>query len=469
MLKNNFSYQNYIFFFNLFALTFYYYIYNILSLNYFVLFNLILLLINLKFCFEYIANFSNNLKKLNSYFKIFLIFVIIITIINFSSLILNVNNFKIKNIYELYRLKIISPEILIFPLGFFSLFYFSFYKNKKKLFNKSINFFLILIIFIYSLALIKNVLFPEDWQKNWANPLLELSLINDYFSSKLQHAYIFFVLFSYYCINYLKEKNKLKENIIIAYSLFLLIIINSKMFYAFFGIFMIYFFLFELIKKKSIIKFFQISIFLVIFFSLFINLMNLKNPNQKMMQTIFDNIYTKFFYEFNYFKIKQNNNEVILFIKNLRKVKNDQDAVYFFNSSEERSIRIDYCKKNVPFFNKNMASIIGKSKYSINEKKIISNKPNNSNLDLNDLEFINCESTFFQYYNKYGTIIIVLFFLTFVILIIFLMISKFKLLNIMFMLIYFLMFRYHHVFFNTVFFVHLLIIYNLNDNKKLNI
>ena len=322
--------------------------------------------------------------------------------------------------------------------------------SHKKFINKTINFFFLFALILYSIALIDLIFDLSNKTLRFGRPIIFLSFFKDYYSSKLQHAFIFFLLFVHYIFEYLNKKNSFRKNIILGYGIFIIFLINSKLFYFIFFIsFLVTLFL--NFNKENLIKTFQISLCTILFLILSTILINKQNTFQKSEYkfNLYDNFIIKFYHEIKMIEKTFNltislnpiniydNNSVLIYQKKDRSLKNIQESIYFVNSSEERMLLREICLSKNKFINDTFSEV----------------KMNNINKYIYDKSaslFMNCEGTIPQYIYRYGLFILFFFGIGFISLFAHSILYKKKYLFMVSVLFLILCF-FHHVFYNPVF------------------
>ena len=250
--KNNFKQNLLLSYFNITFISFYYYIFNLTNLNIFIILNFVLLVWNFEFILKYLRNFKLIFQNLNFYIKLVIFFLSTFYILNILSFFVNIELINKYNFLQLWEIKIITPEILVIPIIIYALIYFSTDQNFQFLINK-LEYLLIIAHILYTLTIIEIILFEQNQIGSWGQPLLFLSYLGDSMSSKLQHAYIFFTICFVYFVKYINKKSSLKKNILISYSIFLLLLINSKMFYVLFFILITYCLIIEFKNQYNVL------------------------------------------------------------------------------------------------------------------------------------------------------------------------------------------------------------------------
>jgi hypothetical protein len=404
-----------------------------------------------------------NLKNIDHIISIILLIIIILYSFLFLSIFLEIP----KELPALFTSKMFK-EIFAIILIFFSYLVFISKKIEKNYFIKFLNFSFLLSIFLFDLTLV-DVFFIQSKKlkyglSQWGMPLIHLSFFQDYLATKLQHAFIFFILFSFYIYNYITEKNSFIKNLLIAHAIFLIFLINSKLFYAIFFIYIFQVIIFNL-NKENIKKIFQTLILLIIILVSFHYIVNenknFKESNYKF--SILNNIKLKFYYELKFLKLisdnELNKNPIIQFLEeninnnvfNTEKKSTDhnkEEYLFFYNSAKEREIIGNFCSLNKGLiFNKNKK--IDLKQFLLNLKK------NNSSLlteYLNNYERIdinfNCESSLKNmlfYIGNFAYVLLFIFIISY-------LFSSWYYRN-YFLFFNFvpllLLFSYHHVFFNS--------------------
>ena len=468
-------------FFNIFFIVFFYYIYNVLSPQIFIAVILFFSLTNINSFFKisrYLLNIISKKKKFMNFNFILFFIVTTLLILDICSNIITFNlgeNFTEKDFFfkssKLQILNALYKQIIII-FAIYLIFFIKVNISYKKFINKTIKFCFLFSIILYSVALIDLIFDFSNKNLLFGRPLIFISFFKDYYSSKLQHAFIFLLLFIHYIFDYTKKKNSFWINIILGYAIFLIFLINSKLFYF---IFFISFFLvlFLNFNKENLIKTLQICLLTILFLNLSSILINKKNTFQKSEYNfnLYNNFTVKFYHEitmiekaYNLVKkelpdkiqsyLNSNNiydhNSVLIYQKKERNLKTIQESVYFVNSTEERMIIRKICHSKNKFFNDRFSEL------KMNNISKLKNFKGTSLL-------MNCEGTIHQYIYKYGLFILVFFAIGFISLFVHSILYRKKYLFTM-SISFLILCNYHHVLFNPVFCLIIISSYCLEDD-----
>ena len=403
-----------------------YYIYQLTNIYFYI--SILLLLISLNYNII-LRERANKLQKFDFKNIKYLILIILLIIAIFYLLFIFslIPKYYPSNFYTLLTSKLVKETFLIILIVFFYLIFFL-KKFEKNYFMKFLTFFFYLSIFLYNLTLI-DIFFiqSEELKMNlheWGRPLIHLSFFQNYRASKLQHAFIFYILFSFFIYNYIEEKNSFIKNLIIANAIFLIFLINSKLYYTVFFIYIFQAIIFNS-NKKMIKKIFQTLILLIIIFLSFSYVVNktevFKNSNYKF--SIIDNLILKFYYELKSLKLTDNDylrkNQIILYLENnmgiielstKKKIEDDdkETFLFYYNSQKERNIIDNFCilNKGLIFHNKiNTDNFL--SDLKINNSSLFTEYKKITNIEIS----ANCESSFQNLIFYLGNLAYLLFFI----------------------------------------------------------
>jgi hypothetical protein len=438
--------------FNIYYVTFFYYLYNIGNKLIIVSTILFFILINISSTIKIIKYFFLKITKIDNYLS--LSFVSILMIMSILALdiltylgttdleknLISKDYFSLSGSFQF--LQSIRHELIII-LSMYLIFFIKINILYKKFINAVIiNSFYLCLVF-YTAGII-DLLYEFTYASkniNFGRPLISLSFLGDYFSSKLQYALIYLLTFAHYIFDYLDKKNSFTKNIIIGYSIFLIFLINSKLFYCLFFIICCVFFIANYNKKK-LNKTLQVLFFALLFLILSQILIN----NTKLFQknsykfSIIDNVSVKFYYEINFISDSFFNlnyfetNDVLNFLKISRNNNNTKEVLYFVNSTSQRNEIKKKCLAKNTFINNRFDSWI------------VDSSSLNSNIPI----ILNCEGTIFQYIYKYGLFIIIIFSILYLSIISEAILLRRKFLILMSILLLLLVFH-HQLFFNPVF------------------
>lgn len=276
IISNNLNaFDKYIIFFVIISQIFFFHIYNQLDKS------LILFFFSLSFIFIvkiFLKTF--NLYQLEKSSKIFLIILILNFLFKFffiSYHIFFVLDPNMINILSKGNAKYFSYfEAFIYLTSFFYFLFFNFYKrNLFIIFKLSA----LISIFLMTATIINLTFSNSEEHAGWLNPHIYIFFYNDNVASKLQHAYIVFILFFTFA-SIIFKKNSIFNEIVITLLFYFILFINSKLFLTI-TLFILVIFLLLDFTRSNIFKFLRIFFLSLFLFLSSINIIENINDNKK--------------------------------------------------------------------------------------------------------------------------------------------------------------------------------------------